>query len=251
MKDFLIGFVKSCFSNTCLCYIDGARTKNQPRTRQQATAPTNKAGRADAIMVDTDIAFHKGQHDSTQWKRDSGHKATSNPALEQNPTTTSSAQPELRKCPTQTKPAAAPACILRNLRGGNLRRAPNPAVTYARGVEARCSGKHARRATALYHTGQLAEKIDDAGGTLVPWLGKSGVGGFAEESHGTVIELPKGFKRDRTERIFRADMVDRVVPTLVYVPKSSDMARGAGGGMNARSCQGMVDRESPRAANLR
>jgi hypothetical protein len=104
--------------------------------------------------------------------------------------------------------------------------APNPTGTYARGVEARCSGKHAGQVTALYHTGQLAVHIGEAGGTLVPWLGESGVGGFAEESHGTGIELPKGVKGDRTERIFRAGMVIKVVPTLVYVPKSSDMARG-------------------------
>jgi hypothetical protein len=31
----------------------------------------------------------------------------------------------------------------------------------------------------------------------MPWLGEGGVGGFAEELHGTGTEPPQGFHRDR------------------------------------------------------
>jgi hypothetical protein len=43
---------------------------------------------------------------------------------------------------------------------------------------------------------KLAVHIGEADGTLVPRLGKSDVGGFAEELHGPRIEPPQGFKRD-------------------------------------------------------
>jgi hypothetical protein len=94
-------------------------------------------------------------------------------------------------------------------------------------VEARCSGKHATEATALHHR-QLAVHIGEADGTLVPWLGEIGVGGFAEELHGTENETPQGFKRDCVECISRAVVVGKVVPALVGTLNSSGMDRGAG-----------------------
>jgi hypothetical protein len=57
----------------------------------------------------------------------------------------------------------------------------------------RCSGEHTRQVTALQH-GQLAVHIGEADGTLVPRLGESGVGGFAEELHGSGTEPPEGFE---------------------------------------------------------
>jgi hypothetical protein len=72
-------------------------------------------------------------------------------------------------------------------------RAADPAGTSACGVEARCRGKHARQVTALHH-GQLAVHVGEADGTLVPRLGESGVGGFAEELHGPGTEPPQGLK---------------------------------------------------------
>jgi hypothetical protein len=155
-------------------------------------------------------------------------------------TTSSSAQPEPRRRRKQTKPATAPACLVRNFRGGQ-RRAPDPAGTHANGVEACCSGKHARQVTALHH-GQLAVSIGEADGTLVPRLGETGVGGFAEELHGTGTEPPQRFKRDRAERISRAVVVGEVVPALVVIPKSSGMARGASSKTNVGSSQGIDER---------
>jgi hypothetical protein len=60
-------------------------------------------------------------------------------------------------------------------------------------------------------------------------VGESGVGGFAEELHGTGTEPPQGFKRNCTECLSRAVLVGKVVPVLVGIPKSSGVARGAGG----------------------
>jgi hypothetical protein len=98
---------------------------------------------------------------------------------------------------------------VRNLWRGQ-RRAPDPAGTRACGVEARCSalprGEHARQVTAL-HYGQLAAHIGEADSTMVPQLGKSGVGGFAEELHGPGTEPPQSFKRDRAECVSRTVVV--------------------------------------------
>jgi hypothetical protein len=98
-------------------------------------------------------------------------------------------------------------------------------------VEARCSDEHTRYITTL-HNRQLAVHIGEADGTLVPRLGESGMGGCAEELHDPGTEPPLGFKRDRAKCISRAVVVGKVVPALVCVPKSSGMARGAGGGTN-------------------
>jgi hypothetical protein len=98
-------------------------------------------------------------------------------------------------------------------------------------VKAHSSSKYARQVTALYH-GQLAVHIGEAGGTLVPGLGKGSVGGFAEKLHSTGTEPLQGFERNRAERVSGAVMVGKVVPKLVSVLKSSCMAKGVGGGMN-------------------
>jgi hypothetical protein len=108
-------------------------------------------------------------------------------------------------------------------------------------VEARCSGNHARQVAAL-HNRELAIYIGEAGGTLVPRLGESSIGGFAEELHGPRTTPPQGFKRDRAECISRAVVVGEVVPALVGITKSSGMARGAGGRQEVGSSQGMDER---------
>jgi hypothetical protein len=105
-------------------------------------------------------------------------------------------------------------------------------------VEPPCSGEHTRYITRL-HNEQLAVHICEADGSLVPRLGGSGVGGFAEELRGPGTEPPQGFKKDCAECIHRAVVVEKVVPALVCIPKSSGMARGAGGGTNVGSSQGM------------
>jgi hypothetical protein len=109
-------------------------------------------------------------------------------------------------------------------------------------VEARCSGKHARQVTALHHR-QLAVHIGEADGSLVPRLWESGVGGFAEELHGPGTKPPQGFERDHAECISRAVVLGKVVPSLVGIPKSSDMAMGAGSGTNVGRSQGMDERD--------
>jgi hypothetical protein len=84
----------------------------------------------------------------------------------------------------QVVPSAEPSksCLVRNLSRGQ-RRPLDPAGTRACSVEARGSCKNARQVTALHH-GQLAVHIGEADGSLVPRLGESGMGGFAEELHG-------------------------------------------------------------------
>jgi hypothetical protein len=94
-------------------------------------------------------------------------------------------------------------------------------------VEARGSGEHTRILTALHH-GQLAGHSDEADGTLVLRFGESGVGGFAEELHGSGTESPQGFERDRAECISWAAVVHKVLAALVGIPKSSGMAGGRG-----------------------
>jgi hypothetical protein len=91
----------------------------------------------------------------------------------------------------------------------------------------RCSGEHAREVTAKHH-GQLAVQVGEAGGMLVPRLGESGVGGFAEELPGTGTEPPQGFKRDCAECISRAVVVGKEVSAHVGIPKSSGVARVRG-----------------------
>jgi hypothetical protein len=67
------------------------------------------------------------------------------------------------------------------------------------------------------------------------------VGGFAKELHGTGTEALQGFKKDFTERISRAVLVDKVVPALVRKPKSRGVARGVGVGTNVgRICCGCM-----------
>jgi hypothetical protein len=61
-----------------------------------------------------------------------------------------------------------------------LRCAADPAGICADGVDA--SGKYAGQVATLHHT-QLAVHVGNAGGTLVPGVGKGGVGGFTEEVH--------------------------------------------------------------------
>jgi hypothetical protein len=103
-------------------------------------------------------------------------------------------------------------------------------------------GKDARHVTALLH-GQLAVQIGEAAGSLVSWLRVSSASGFAKESHGTGTEPPQGFKTDCAKRKSRTAVVGEVVSELVAIPKSSGMARGAGGGINAGSWQEMDERE--------
>jgi hypothetical protein len=74
-----------------------------------------------------------------------------------------------------------------------------------------------RQVTALHH-GQLAVHIGEADGTLVPRLGESGVGGFAEELHGPGAEPPQGFERDRAKCISWVVVVGKVVLALVSIP---------------------------------
>jgi hypothetical protein len=106
------------------------------------------------------------------------------------------------------------------------------------GVEACSDGEHAGHVKALHH-GQLATHIGEAGGVLVPWLGKGGVGGPAEELHCRRTEPPhsfnQGFKGHCAERVSRTAMVHKVVSVLVGVPKSSGMAGGARSLSNVRS----------------
>jgi hypothetical protein len=77
----------------------------------------------------------------------------------------------------------------------------------------------------------------------MPRLGESGMLGFAEELHGPETEPPQGFKRDSANCISRADVVGKVVPAPVVVTKSSGVARGASGGTNVGSSQGMDERD--------
>jgi hypothetical protein len=109
-------------------------------------------------------------------------------------------------------------------------------------VKARCNGKHTIQVTAL-HYGQLAVHVGKADGTLVLRLGKSGVGGFAEELHRPRTEPPQGFQRERAECMYGAVVVGKEVSALVGIPKSSGMARGAGAGTNVGSSQGMDERD--------
>jgi hypothetical protein len=96
-------------------------------------------------------------------------------------------------------------------------------------VEASSSGKHAGHVATLHHR-QLAVHIGEAGVTLVPGVGKGSVGGFAEDLRRAGAKAPQSLEGDGAERISRAGVVGVVVPTLVCVPESSRMARGASGG---------------------
>jgi hypothetical protein len=79
--------------------------------------------------------------------------------------------------------------------------------------------------------------------TLVPRLGERGVGWFAKEMHGTGTEPPQAFIRDCVKYASRALVVGKVLPALVGILKSSGMARGAVGGANVGSSQGMDERD--------
>jgi hypothetical protein len=85
---------------------------------------------------------------------------------------------------------------------------------------------------------------------LVPRIGKSGVGGFAEALHGPGTESPEGLRRDQEKCISRAVVVGKVVTVLVTIPKSSDMGRGAGGRTNVGSSQGMDERDVSKNARV-
>jgi hypothetical protein len=74
-------------------------------------------------------------------------------------------------------------------------------------------------------------------------LSETGVGGFPKELHGTGTEPPQAFKRDRAICASRALVVGKVFPALVGILKSSGMARGAVGGANVGSSQGIDERE--------
>jgi hypothetical protein len=118
----------------------------------------------------------------------------------------------------------------------------NPCVLYGGPLHR----AHARQeATALCH-GQFAGHIVKADGTMVPRLGESGVGCFAEESHCAGTKPPQGFKTIHVECISRAVLVGKVIPSLVGIPNSSGMARGVGSGMNTGSSQGWVNQASAR-----
>jgi hypothetical protein len=67
---------------------------------------------------------------------------------------------------------------------------PGSSRTRVCGVEARCSSDYARQVTVLHH-GQLAVHIGEADDTLVPRLGESDQGDFAEELHGPRTEPPQ------------------------------------------------------------
>jgi hypothetical protein len=166
------------------------RGKNQESTtiEDHATAQTSRIGRTEAISYDKKnqstadslITRHGNMLPDRKLQGSLHHKTS-----EQNPTTiTSSAQPEPRRHPIQANPSCtpvAPACLVRNLRGGQ-RRARDPDGTRSCSVKARCSGTHAGEATALHH-GQLAVHIGETdysgapvGGTrrMVPQLGERG-----------------------------------------------------------------------------
>jgi hypothetical protein len=72
------------------------------------------------------------------------------------------------------------------------------------------------------------------------------VGGFNEELHGPGTAPPQGFKNDSSLCIPRSVKISKVFPALACIPKSSGMARGAGGGTNIGtnigSCQGIDER---------
>jgi hypothetical protein len=59
--------------------------------------------------------------------------------------------------------------------------------------------------------------VGEAGGTLVSGLGKCGMGGFAEELHGTGAEAAQGFEGYRAKRIPGARVVCIVFPALVSI----------------------------------
>jgi hypothetical protein len=113
----------------------------------------------------------------------------------------------------------------------------------AGGVEASSSGKHSGQVATLHHR-QLAVHVGKAGVTLVPGSGKGGVGGSAWELLRSGAKAPQYFKRDCAKRISRACMVGVVVPTLVSVPQSSRVARGARGGAEVRSSEGMDENDT-------
>jgi hypothetical protein len=96
-------------------------------------------------------------------------------------------------------------------------------------------GAQVKRATERVKMHGVLICSPKGGGTLVPWLRNTGMGGFAEELHFTGPEPPEGFKGDCAERIWGALVVGKVVLALVCVPKSNCMARGALSGMDARS----------------
>jgi hypothetical protein len=91
-------------------------------------------------------------------------------------------------CNTKQSPS------LRNLCRG-LRRAADPARSRAGGVEASSSGKHAGQVATLHHK-ELAAHVGKGCLTLVPGVGKGGVGGFAEELHRTGAKAPQRLKGD-------------------------------------------------------
>jgi hypothetical protein len=95
-------------------------------------------------------------------------------------------------------------------------------------VEASSSGKHAGQVATLDHR-ELAVHVGKARVTLVPGVGKGGVGGFAEELHRTGAKAPQRLKGDGAKRVSWACVVGVVVPTHVSVPESSRMARGLSG----------------------
>jgi hypothetical protein len=63
--------------------------------------------------------------------------------------------------------------------------------------------------------------------------------------HGTGTEPPQGFKRDWAKclSISQAVVVGQVVPALVGIPKSSNMARYAGSRKTVGRSQGMDERD--------
>jgi hypothetical protein len=138
-----------------------------------------------------------GEH-GTKTKQHTQSYKESCVTIEQNPATITRIQSEPRRRPTETKPTAAPACLVRNLSRG-LRCATDPARTGAGGVEASSSGKHAGHVATLHHR-QLAAHIGEAGVTLVPGVGTGGVGGFAEELHrARAVTIDKGADSKQNE----------------------------------------------------
>jgi hypothetical protein len=62
-------------------------------------------------------------------------------------------------------------------------------------------------------------------------------------NHRAGVKAPQSLEGNGAERIFQAGVVGVVVPTLVGVPESSRMARGASGVAKVGSGEGMDKRD--------
>jgi hypothetical protein len=111
-------------------------------------------------------------------------------------------------------------------------------------VEASSRSKHVGQVATLHHR-QLVVHAGKAGVTLLPGVRKGALGSFGEELHRSGAKAPQRFKGNGTKRISRACMVGVVVPTVISVPVSSRMARGASGGTEVRGGKETDERDVP------